>query len=34
LILIINSSSEKPFSNTPHLNPLPASGERRSNGRH
>ena len=25
LILAINSSSEKPFTNTPHLNPLPLS---------
>ena len=29
LILIINLSSEKPFSNAPHLNPLPVSGARR-----
>ena len=30
LILTIDSPSEKPFTNTPHLNPLPVSGARRS----
>ena len=34
LILIINSSSEKPFTNTPHLNPLPVSGARRRSAHH
>jgi len=28
-ILTIDTSSEKPFADTPHLNPLPASGARR-----
>jgi hypothetical protein len=30
LILIVNVSSEKGFVDAPHLNPLPASGERRA----
>src|SRR6187397_825621 len=29
LILTVNACSEKGFSDAPHLNPLPASGERR-----
>ena len=34
LILNINSSSEKPFTNTPHLNPLPVSGARQRSAEH
>jgi hypothetical protein len=34
LVLTINLSSEKPFTNTPHLNPLPVSGARRRSAQH
>jgi hypothetical protein len=34
LILTIHSSSEKPFTNTPHLNPLPVSGARQRSTQH
>jgi hypothetical protein len=33
-ILAIKASSEKPFTDAPHLNPLPASGARRRSARH
>jgi hypothetical protein len=34
LILTIHSSSEKPVTNTPHLNPLPVSGARQRSAQH
>jgi hypothetical protein len=34
LILTVNVSSEKGFVDAPHLNPLPASGERRRSAQH
>ncbi len=34
LVLTINACSEKPYTHTPHLNPLPVSGARRRSARH
>src|SRR5215211_2797074 len=34
LVLTTSARSEKPFTHTPHLNPLPASGARRRSARH
>jgi len=34
LLLTINSSSEKPLTNTPHLNPLPVGGARQRSAQH
>ena len=34
LVLTINACSKKPYTHTPHLNPLPVSGARRRSARH